>query len=333
MKIINLSGTNRLAMENIFRSSGIAYRLNLQAVYLPDAYRKAKPASLFCDKEDRLFILVRGANEALLVFDAAGNFMYSGAVGCFDKAHGIYITDNGELLVTDAGKHVCYRMTPHGEIMQTWGHPSQPSDTGYDNDIYQRLCSAGKISTEVQLSAREEFLLRLSTIKNSAGPFNRPTRMVSGPDGRFFCSDGYGNASVHRFSAKGAYEKSWGSPGTAPGHFRTVHGIWADRRGHVWVADRENSRIQVFNDEGVLLMLAEGMLRPSDFWEDERYIYASETDGGVTIFNLDFEVVAQIGYFMSPLRCHSICGNSQGDLFIATLGLNSDYTLLKLERL
>jgi len=80
-------------------------------------------------------------------------------------------------------------------------------------------------------------------------------------------------------------------------------------------------------------LVVEGMLRPTDFWEDAQYVYVSEADGGVTIFDMQMEVAAQIGYLNSPLLAHSIGGNSRGDLFVATLGLSSVHRFLKLERL
>ena len=66
-------------------------------------------------------------------------------------------------------------------------------------------------------------------------------------------TDGYGNARVHKFAADGTYLFSWGEPGTAPGQFNLPHGVWIDRRGRVLVADRENDRVQVFDQEGKLL--------------------------------------------------------------------------------
>src|SRR6266699_2300113 len=70
-----------------------------------------------------------------------------------------------------------------------------------------------------------------------------------------FTTDGYGNARVHKFSADAKYLFSWGEPGAAPGQFNLPHGVWIDRRGRVLVADRENDRVQIFDQDGKLLQV------------------------------------------------------------------------------
>lgn len=333
MKTIHLDLKRRADAETIFHSGSFTYRMNADWLKLPQGCEQVTVASVFCDALDRVFLLTRGTDRPLMVFDSQGNFLYDGAADCFEKAHGLFITSKGELLCTDAQTHVCYRMSMKGDVLQTFGEWNKPSDTGYDLDAYKKLREIGVIAPDAPYNKREEFLARLDTVKQSAGPFNRPTRLIQASDGKLFCSDGYGNASVHRFSADGVLEKSWGAPGIGPGEFRTVHGVWIDRFNRVWIADRENERVQVFTWDGELIMLADGMLRPTDFWADEDYIYVSEADGGVTIFNSDMDIVSQLGYKNSPLLGHSIGGNSQGDLFIATLGLSKIHRFIKLERI
>ena len=67
-----------------------------------------------------------------------------------------------------------------------------------------------------------------------------------------YVSDGYGNARVHKFAADGRLLFSWGEPGSGPGQFHVPHGIAVDAAGTVYVADRENSRIQLFTPDGRL---------------------------------------------------------------------------------
>ena len=90
-------------------------------------------------------------------------------------------------------------------------------------------------------------------VTHGGGPFNLPTDIAFAPSGEMFMSDGYGNARVHKFSADGKYLFSWGEPGTAPGQFNLPHGVWIDRRGRLLVADHENDRVQVFDQNGKLL--------------------------------------------------------------------------------
>lgn len=84
----------------------------------------------------------------------------------------------------------------------------------------------------------------------SGDPFHRCTHTALSPKGEIYVSDGYGNARVHKFTPEGKLLKSWGEPGTDPGQFNIVHNIATDADGWVYVADRENHRVQVFDGEG-----------------------------------------------------------------------------------
>ena len=84
----------------------------------------------------------------------------------------------------------------------------------------------------------------------ASGPFNYPTEMVLGPSGDIYVSDGYRNSRVHRFSADGRLIDSWGEPGTGSGEFNLSHAVAVSPDGRVYVCDRENSRLQVFTQDG-----------------------------------------------------------------------------------
>src|SRR5204863_269186 len=81
-------------------------------------------------------------------------------------------------------------------------------------------------------------------------PFHRCTHTALSPKGEIYVSDGYGNARVHKYSPAGKLLFSWGEPGTDPGQFNIVHNICTDADGWVYVADRENHRVQVFDGNG-----------------------------------------------------------------------------------
>ena len=84
----------------------------------------------------------------------------------------------------------------------------------------------------------------------SGEPFHRCTHTALSPEGDIYVSDGYGNARVHKYSPDGKLLFSWGEPGTDPGQFNIVHNICTDADGWVYVADRENHRVQVFDGNG-----------------------------------------------------------------------------------
>lgn len=116
--------------------------------------------------------------------------------------------------------------------------------------------------TDVQLhqvfkfSHDGELLLELGTAKvpgNDPAHFNLPTDVAVLPGGDFYVSDGYENARVVKFSSSGAFEFQWGQKGSGPGEFDLPHGISVDEEGRVYVADRSNLRVQVFNASGEYL--------------------------------------------------------------------------------
>ena len=84
----------------------------------------------------------------------------------------------------------------------------------------------------------------------SGEPFHRCTHTALSPQGDIYVSDGYGNARVHKYSPDGKLLLSWGEPGTDPGQFNIAHNICCDADGWVYVADRENHRVQVFDGNG-----------------------------------------------------------------------------------
>src|SRR5256885_15668562 len=120
-------------------------------------------------------------------------------------------------------------------------------------------------------------------VPHGGGRFNLPTDIDLTPSGEMFMTDGYGNARVHKFAADGTYLFSWGEPGTAPGQFNLPHGVWIDRRGRVLVCDRENDRVQVFNQDGKLLEIwPTKLIGPAAFYVDaDDVVYIPEHNGGV----------------------------------------------------
>ena len=107
------------------------------------------------------------------------------------------------------------------------------------------------------------------SIKQAGPPFHFPTNLALSPTGDLYVSDGYGNARIHRFSPEGKLLHSWGAPGGGPGEFHVPHGIAIDRQGTVYVADRENSRIQLFTPDGQFLSEWTDVARPCEIFIDK----------------------------------------------------------------
>jgi len=97
----------------------------------------------------------------------------------------------------------------------------------------------------------------------SGMPFCRCTHTALAPNGDIYVSDGYHNACVHKYAPDGRHLKTWGQPGSGPGEFNLPHNICCDADGWVYVADRENHRVQVFDGDGKYETQVRNMHRPS----------------------------------------------------------------------
>ena len=107
----------------------------------------------------------------------------------------------------------------------------------------RKCTSEGKVLFEMGIPGKPAAFM-------SGEPFHRCTHTALSPKGEIYVSDGYGNARVHKYSPDGKLLLSWGESGTDPGQFNIVHNICTDADGWVYVADRENHRVQVFDGNG-----------------------------------------------------------------------------------
>lgn len=155
------------------------------------------------------------AVPTIAVFDSrTGKFLRDIAAGVFAMPHGLSVDPEGNLWATDVALHQIIKLTPDGRVLMTLGTRGEPGADGQH--------------------------------------FNRPTQVGFAKDGTILIADGYRNTRIARFSADGRFLGQWGTPGKGPGEFNTPHGIAIDAAGRVYVADRQNDRIQVFSPEGKL---------------------------------------------------------------------------------
>ena len=156
-------------------------------------------------------------------------------------------------------------------------------------------------------------------------PFNMPTAVAIAPDGEIFASDGYGAHRVHRFSHDGELIKSWGKEGDGPGEFVNLHSVGVDSRGRVYICDRENDRVQLFDREGAFLEQWNDVTRPSDVYMVGDLVYVLdrvEEASRVTVYSLDGDIVARMAQheFGSQAHLktgHGICVDHDGSIYVA----------------
>jgi hypothetical protein len=200
-------------MSTIVGSGEFTYRVEEGWGKLPDGWSLGDVGGICIDRQDRVYVFNRGGHP-MVIFDSQGNFLKSWGEGMFQRPHSISMAPDDTIYCVDEGNHCVYKCTLDGEVLFTLGTPGE---------------------------AAPEF---------SGKPFNRPTQVALSPEGDIYVADGYGNARVHKFSADGKHILSWGEYGTDPGQFNIVHNICCDSAGRVYVADRENHRIQVFDGDG-----------------------------------------------------------------------------------
>jgi len=212
-------------MSDSVRSGDFAFCLEPDWAKLPAGWGFFEVVDIAVDPSDNIFVFCRGEHP-LVVFDKDGNFLYSWGEGLLKRAHGITIAPDGGLFCVDDRGHVIYRLTRDRELVFKLG-TGQPAPF------------------------------------HGGEPFNLPTKVALEPGtGNFYVSDGYGNARIHKYTATGERLFSWGRTGSDPGEFSLPHSVCTDKQGRVYVADRENHRVQVFDDTGRYITQWNNMFRP-----------------------------------------------------------------------
>jgi DNA-binding beta-propeller fold protein YncE len=280
---------------------------------LPEGWSFVEAVGAATDSQDRVYVFNRGEHP-VIVFDDSGRFLRAWGQGVFRRPHGIWIGPDDSLYLADDWDHTVRKFTPEGRLLLTLGTSGQASDSGIEGIDYR-------------------------TIRRAAPPFNLPTNLALAPDGAMYVTDGYGNARVHRFAPDGALLFSWGEPGDGPGQFNLPHGIGVDSRGRVYVADRENSRVQRFSAEGRFLDQWTDVVRPCEVFVDPRdNVFVAElgrrvggfpwmtpdpaaSGGRVSIFDSEGNLLSRFGGGDHPgtpgdfLAPHDIWVDRQGSIY------------------
>ena len=283
-------------MGTIVGSDSIRFEVAVGWGDLPAGYQWGQIADVICDAHDRVYMVTR-TEHPLMIFDRDGRFLASLGEGILRDPHGLNIDAAGNFYVVDRAAQVVRKASGDGTEIHRLGDLDRASDTGWTKDNPKVL--------------------------RAAGPFNYPTG-VAITDYGIYVSDGYRNARVHKFDAEGKLLFSWGEPGAETGQFNLPHSVW-EHKGKLYVADRENNRIQIFTPEGEFLDTWTDVLRPADLYVDANDImYVAELSGRVTLFNLMGEVLARIGSpsqrvaepgkFIGP---HGIWADRHGDFYVS----------------
>ena len=289
-------------MPVIVGSGDHTYEAHNDWAKLPEGWRFGDVAAIGVDRKDRVYCFNRGEHP-MIVFDRDGNFLSSWGEGLFKRPHGVHMGPDDTIYCTDDGNHTVRKCTLDGRVLLEIGLPNKPAP------------------------------------KLSGQPFNGCTHTALSPDNHIYVSDGYGNARVHKYTPDGKLIMSWGEIGTDEGQFNIPHNICCDADGWVYVADRENHRVQVFDGMGKFETQWNNLHRPSGLFMTGGkcplcYIgeigpYLSVNRGmpnlgpRLSIVDLKGKLVARLnrlpadgtapGQFLSP---HGIAVDSRGDIYV-----------------
>jgi DNA-binding beta-propeller fold protein YncE len=187
------------------------YRLMPGFPQLPPGVRLAGVSGVATDSKGNVFVFHRGETP-LLVFEPSGKFIRSFGKGLFKSAHGLRIDKDDNIWTTDNADHVVIKFDHEGKVLMTLG---ERGVSGEDDRH-----------------------------------FNKPADIALGENGTFFIADGYGNSRVVKFDKDGKFLLAWGKKGKGEGEFNLPHAVRIDSKGLVYVGDRENDRVQVFDQNG-----------------------------------------------------------------------------------
>jgi hypothetical protein len=214
------------AMSLVLGSGEYRYSAVPDWAHLPSGMVLGDVSAIAVDARDQVYLFNRGAHP-MVVLSREGAFLRSWGEGLFVNPHGVHIGPDGAIWCTDDGDHTVRKCTPEGKVLLQLGVPGKPAP---------------------YMSGR---------------PFCRCCHTALAPNGDIYVADGYGNAQVHKYAPDGRYLFSWGGPGTDAGQFNLPHNICCDDDGWVYVADRENHRIQIFDGNGKYEAQINNLHRPS----------------------------------------------------------------------
>src|SRR6202163_355663 len=236
------------------------YRLDEGWAKLPDGRKIGAVFGLSVDRDGKtLWAFDRCASPdfcadsnlaPIFKFDQTGKVVANFGAGMFASPHGLYADRDGNIWATDFrdknGKgHTVTKFSPDGKVLMTLGKAG--------------VKGAGQDT------------------------FNAPSNTLVAPNGDIFVADGHGgdtNARIVKFTKEGKFIKAWGSKGTAPGQFDTPHMLAMDSNGRLFVADRVNNRIQIFDQDGQILAERKQFAGPSGASIKNNAIYLSDSQSG-----------------------------------------------------
>lgn len=189
----------------------LPYRVIPSFFKFPKGMVQGEAAGVAVNSKGHIYLFQR-TKPMLTEYNEAGEYIQTIGDGLFQHPHGLRVDADDNLWTTDDGSNLVLKLSPSGQVLLVLG--------------------------------------RINTAAEADWLFNKPADVAFGQNGEIYVADGYGNSRVVKFDRNGNYIKAWGEYGTGTGEFDLPHTVAVDKAGHVYVGDRENQRIQVFDSDG-----------------------------------------------------------------------------------
>ena len=257
---------------------------------LPGGWNFGEASGVSVDKDDHVWVFNRGLHP-VVEFDKYGRFIKAWREVPVVSAHGIKVDPDGNVWLVDVAGHTVMKFTRAGRLLMV-------------------ITNAGRAAGD----------------NDSKYGFNRPTGLSFTPSGDFYVSDGYVNSRVIQFNRNAEYIRHWGKKGKGDGEFDLAHDVAVDKRGRVYVADRTNARIQVFDAAGKFLAKWDAVGNP---WglayadkEDSLYMCDGAANR-ILKLNLEGQILGTLGQFgKAPGSfdfAHHMAVDSEGSLYVVEI--------------
>jgi sugar lactone lactonase YvrE len=249
-------------------------------------------ASVAFDSKGHLWVLNRGM-QPLVEFDGGGKFIRALGEGLVRRTHGLRIDRDGNIWVTDVGAHIVVKLDTQGKVLLTLGTKGEPGEWNEATQSHH---------------------------------LNEPNDLAFNRNGDVFVVQGHtpgkGDPRVLKFDKNGTFVKSWGGQGKEPGKFDVAHGIAVDAKGLLWVADRENERIQIFDDDGKFIREVKYAGLPCGLEIGDQYIYMVNGFAGQLLrLDLNGKVLAAVGKSGKGVgefgEAHYVAVSPRGEIYVA----------------
>jgi DNA-binding beta-propeller fold protein YncE len=239
----------------------LGYKVDPDWPQLPAGTNLVETPAVAVDAAENVYVFHRG-DPPILVFDKNGKHTRSLGHGLFDSPHGLRVAPDGSLWAIDNVSNIVVKMDP----------------------------SSGRVKM---------VLGRRRTTGEAENLFNKPTDVAFGPTGDIYVSDGYGNSRVVQYSKDGEFIRAWGKRGVNPGEFNTPHAVVLDKQNKLYVADRENFRIQIFDQEGNFQQMWTHVGSPWGLFltRDDMLFMSDGYNNRILKLDLDGKIIGSLGEY------------------------------------